>query len=569
MTAADPAAAQHHDDTDPQTHPEPRSPPPPRRRVSTAASVTQSIASFTEDLVLKHDPAPGFLAATAQATSKAPTFGEIRKGSFGEEGWHSGKDGRSRVGSGGSKGSKGRSWSGSSGKKKGSRDSVKEAHGTGHGQGQLFAPLTEEPARISEDVRREASLHSSEEVEQRHEVVEEEEVTSYHDTKTARSRATDSLDTASTPEKSRDPAHSAAHLHRAHSSGYIPPPKLPWTQSSAIALKAFWRWFITPFGFLVTLYGLNVVAWGGMLFLLLCNASPAMCHAPVPTPENREKMPPAAALALPGPYYFNCNDINSPRRVWIEIDSQILNALFCVTGFGLVPWRFRDLYYLLRYRFASTKKQGLEGKMYGLRVLGGIHRGWFRLPGSETVDTMPSQDYLRRLEKENNAKSSLPPAAAVNLDLEASLSSTPTHDLRLPLPIDKRPADPVTSIRAPPTKVWLMDFFIWCQCWNTFFQCCLCGFMWGQDRYDRPPWSTGLFVALACIIAGVGGWVSFVQGRRVKRVEGVSPNGDSGLEGTGVELMDGGDAVIVRERGRSRRGSTRAGERVRDKSTDK
>ncbi|KFY94778.1 hypothetical protein V498_03727 [Pseudogymnoascus sp. VKM F-4517 (FW-2822)] len=30
-----------------------------------------------------------------------------------------------------------------------------------------------------------------------------------------------------------------------------------------------------------------------------------------------------------------CDDINSPRRVWIEIDSQILNALFCVTGFGL------------------------------------------------------------------------------------------------------------------------------------------------------------------------------------------------------------------------------------------
>ena len=97
---------------------------------------------------------------------------------------------------------------------------------------------------------------------------------------------------------------------RQYANGYVPPPKLPWTQSFMIGLKSFWKWFLTPAGFLITLYSLNVVAWGGMLFLLLCNAAPAMC---VPT----------------------CNDIDSPRRKWIEVDSQILNALFCVTGFGL------------------------------------------------------------------------------------------------------------------------------------------------------------------------------------------------------------------------------------------
>jgi MFS family permease len=36
------------------------------------------------------------------------------------------------------------------------------------------------------------------------------------------------------------------------------------------------------------------------------------------------------------------------RKVWIEIDSQILNALFCVTGLGLIPWRVRDLYQVYR-----------------------------------------------------------------------------------------------------------------------------------------------------------------------------------------------------------------------------
>lgn len=82
---------------------------------------------------------------------------------------------------------------------------------------------------------------------------------------------------------------------------------------------------------------LNVVAWGGMLFLLLVEAAPAMCH---PT----------------------CNDLYSARRIWVEIDSQILNALFCVTGLGLLPWRLRDTWLLVR------------GNWQKLSV---IHAGWY------------------------------------------------------------------------------------------------------------------------------------------------------------------------------------------------
>lgn len=324
-------------------------------------------------------------------------------------------------------------------------------------------------------------------------------------------------------------------LDRATTSGYIPPEKLPWTQSTLVGLKAFGKWFITPFGFLVTLYGLNVVAWGGMLFLLLCGAAPAMCQSPIPNETNQRKLSPAQALDLPGPYYHACEDINSPKRVWIEIDSQILNALFCVTGLGLVPWRFRDLWYLMRWRLTSSKNP--ERKMYGLRVLAGIHRGWFRLPGTETLDTLSTREYLSQ---QQNQPSVSPTKSGPTSDLESATSSslTPEHDPRLPLPLTKTPVDPITSIRSRPTAPWLLDFFIWCQVWNTFFQCCLCGFMWGMDRYDRPPWSTGLFVALACIIAGVGGVVSFVQGRKVKRVEGVAPTaGDAGV------VVEGGNSL--------------------------
>ncbi|KFY25992.1 hypothetical protein V493_04323 [Pseudogymnoascus sp. VKM F-4281 (FW-2241)] len=246
-------------------------------------------------------------------------------------------------------------------------------------------------------------------------------------------------------------------------NGYEFPPKHSWQTSTAIVAKAVWKFFLTPLGFLVVIYGLNVVAWGGMLFLLLCNASPAMCH---PT----------------------CDDINSPRRIWIEIDSQILNALFCVTGFGLVPWRFRDFYYLMKYR--------IQGDQVSLRRLAGIHSNWFRLEGS----------------------SELPIDVGPN-NIEAEISSLP--ESAVPYPLKAIPSAPLTGKRAPATPVWKLDFFIWMFVWNTFLQVVLATFMWHFDRYERPSWSTGLFVAMACVVAGVGGVMGFVEGKKVKSIEGV------------------------------------------------
>jgi hypothetical protein len=208
-----------------------------------------------------------------------------------------------------------------------------------------------------------------------------------------------------------------------------------------------------------------VVAWGGMLFLLLCNAAPAMCK---PT----------------------CDDINSPRRKWIEIDSQILNALFCVTGFGLVPWRFRDLYYLLSWRWG--------GKQSGYLRLQEINAAWYR-PG---------------------------PAEPTPEDGHTPI--VPTED-----------AGTVTGKRAPPTKSWKLDYVIWLYVWNTFFQCCLCGFMWGMNRYKRPSWSTGFFVALACIVAAMAGGQVWWETRRVKKIEGEEKNKHGGKES--VRAPEGAD----------------------------
>jgi hypothetical protein len=247
-----------------------------------------------------------------------------------------------------------------------------------------------------------------------------------------------------------------------YANGYQFPPKHSKWQATTIALRGFWRYFLTPVGFLITIYSLNVVAWGGMLFLILCHATPAMAH----------------------PSY---NDDHSGAKVWLEIDSQILNALFCVTGLGLIPWRFRDLYYLLQWRWKKNPE--------GLRRLAGIHRGWFRLHGSEELDP--------RFHPETD-----PVPANVN-------------EMTLALPVNLTPSAPLTGERAPPSLYWKLDLVIWAFVVNTFLQIILCGVMWGLNRFNRPGWVTGLLISTACIVAMVGGWYIFKEGKTVKKVEGV------------------------------------------------
>lgn len=478
-----------------------------RKRTSTLGSITQtgrkaagSIGQATVN-ALNADPPLGAWAAAAEATSKAPTLGDIRKGSFAEDGWQTRERALARRQSSGD--SIGRIRAGTGG---GSASRLKERSKEDDFDREkagldAFPALSEEPTHTSAGA--ETYKHAPPEQ------VEEE----FEGTITRR-------ESISPPALGGEDAivdtihHLKSSKQRTYSSGYIPPPHLPWSTSFLIGLRGFWKWFLTPLGFLITIYALNVVAWGGMLFLLLCGAAPAMCWV---HDDSRG-------------WYKDCNDINSPRRIWLEIDSQILNALFCVTGFGLIPWRFRDLYYLLRWRCTSERRYGRQAKLHGLRTLAGINNGWFRLPGSDTLDEKSAAEYANIASTKADARTSSSDVSA-SPDAESGLAD----DLRLPLPLKKIPAPPLTGIRAPPTALWKLDFFIWANVWNTFFQACLCGFMWGMNRYTRPSWSTGLFIALACIIAGLGGFVTFLEGKRVKRVEGVAPSAAVEAEITRME----------------------------------
>jgi hypothetical protein len=250
-----------------------------------------------------------------------------------------------------------------------------------------------------------------------------------------------------------------------YENGYHFPPRYLWHETLRQWGIDLWAFYNTGFGFFLVIYSLNIVAWGGMLFLLLCNAAPVMCQ-----PMN------------------DCDHIDSPRRIWIETDSQILNALFCVTGFGLAPWRIRDLVLLLQYR--------IGGNMKALRELAGVHRSWFRLEGS---DRLPPYVGPKNIEE-----------TVSRFQLEA-----------IPHPVETISSPPPTGVRASPTAMWKLDFVVWFNILNTILQIVLSAFMWGLNRYDRPSWSTGLFVCLACLAAAAAGAMTGSEGKRVKAVEGV------------------------------------------------
>lgn len=234
-----------------------------------------------------------------------------------------------------------------------------------------------------------------------------------------------------------------------------------------MGISAFWDFYNTGFGLFFTAYALNVVGWGFMLLLLLLSAAPQMCW-------------------VNGKY--NCDDIESPRRLWIEIDSQVLTALFSATGFGMAPWRIRDFYFLLRYR--------INGDRRALRRLAGVHRSWLRLEGSDE----------------------LPPTLGPK-NIEETTAPYDTNSVPYPLETISNP--PPTGVRAPPSKLWKMDFIAWLNIWYIIFQGFLSGFMWALSRYNRPPWTTGVFFALTFLTSSVAGIMEVVQVLSVRAIEGV------------------------------------------------
>lgn len=279
-------------------------------------------------------------------------------------------------------------------------------------------------------------------------------------------------------------------------NGYRFPKKHTWKQSCVIFGKAFWKFFTTIKGFLITIYGLNVVAWGAMIFFLLIpGATPAMCKS-----------------------YPDCNNKQySARQIWIENTSQILTALFCVTAFGLLPWRLRDFYYMLRYQ--------MLGDYDAHRKLAGYYRGWYRLPGSDKLPELlgPPEEPAHLKAKHLFSLKRQPEVDAEKVEDEEIhlLEANPA----VPLPPWSMAPAPLTGIRARPTKFSALAWMIWAYILNTLFQVGLCVVMWGYNRFQRNhayfSALTALFIVLGCGTGILAGIIVGREGKVIKETEGI------------------------------------------------
>jgi hypothetical protein len=218
-----------------------------------------------------------------------------------------------------------------------------------------------------------------------------------------------------------------------------------------------------------------------MIFFVLLKAAPAMCHP-------------------------SCDADSSPRKKWIEIDSQVLNGLFCVTAFGLFPWRARDLYFLMRWRVGKNE--------IFHRKLAGVYRGWYRLPGSDQLEEHVGPP--PKMAKNHHPDMHEAPPAYSAEDIH-KLESNPA----IALPATSMPEPPLTGLRAPTTPSWTLDAVIWLYMFNTIFQVLLCVWMWHWGRIDRPSWGTGVWITLGCLVAIFAGLIVFRQGAKVKKIEGI------------------------------------------------
>lgn len=435
-----------------------------RARATSSSRKTRS-ASLLQS-VLESNPPLGAWQAITEDTMKSPTLPEIRNGSYSAEGWsHEGQ--------------------------------LEKRHQNPHDIHKKRLTRTNSDRHNAKSTRRENTISQAVTVPEEAAYESKESEEEWHAKKALTSESlTIALTRSSSPVQPIKPNEEGQYPN-----GYRFPKKHTWKQSCTIYARAFWKFFLTVKGFLITIYALNVVAWGAMIFFLLIpGATPAMCKS-----------------------WPNCEDKqHSARQIWIENCSQILTALFSVTAYGLLPWRLRDFYYMLRYQIWND--------YHALRRLAGFYRGWYRLPGSEALPESlgpPPEPKNLRARKlfsmrmwSSDSDSDVEKADVINDEI-AALEANPA----VPLPPWSMPPAPLTGIRARPTKFKALAIMIWMYIWNTLFQVGLCVVMWRFNRFQR---NTGYFTALTALFivcgcfTGIGaGIVVGREGKVIKETEGI------------------------------------------------
>lgn len=225
------------------------------------------------------------------------------------------------------------------------------------------------------------------------------------------------------------------------------------------ALRGLWAYLKTPMGIVTAIYGFLVAFWGAAIVLFLLG------WIPTSSKHAQDK--------------------------WVEISSQVTNGLFTVTGVGLIPWRAIDTYRMSRIWMLRSRVRKRRAKL-GLSEI----KDWNDLPDPATVP-----GYVNVLSEKEQAELEHQQSAFQASQTWYRPHATPTHT-----------AFPMAW------ALWntiLMDL-------NSFFQCILCGCMWGMNYHVRPPWTTGTLIPLS-FLCGIGAailiWQGGVRTKKTKEVE--------------------------------------------------
>ncbi|CAE6347069.1 unnamed protein product [Rhizoctonia solani] len=225
------------------------------------------------------------------------------------------------------------------------------------------------------------------------------------------------------------------------------------------ALTGFWDYIKTPMGFISFVYGFLCAFWGAAIVIFLVKI---------------------------------INLHNEDRQgFWVEISSQIENALFTVTGIGLIPWRVIDTYRIAKiwhYR-QVTRRLRRNAKLPAL------------IDGNDLPDPVYNPNYVHVLSDKQQED--------LHYQQQKFMASQTWY----------RPHETETHKAFPIKTALFICLFI---DFNSVFQCMLCGCMWGLNRFERPAWTTGTLIPasfLCGIAAGVLIWRGGNQTKKVKEVE--------------------------------------------------
>ncbi|KAF8812537.1 hypothetical protein BYT27DRAFT_7182981 [Phlegmacium glaucopus] len=223
-------------------------------------------------------------------------------------------------------------------------------------------------------------------------------------------------------------------------------------------MMGVWSFLKTPMGIMTGIYGFLVVFWGAAIVIFLAKI-------------------------------INFHNSNT-QGFWVEVSSQVETGLFTVTSIGLIPWRVLDTYRI--WKIWRYKRKTME-----LRAKAGLSQ---LLDMDDLPDPIYDPNYVHVLTETEQKDLHRQQRKFQHSQTWYRAHGTETH-------------------RAFPINTALCICFM--NDGNSIFQIFLCGTMWGLNRFQRPPWSTGILIP-ASFLCGIAAAVLIWRGgENTKRVEEV------------------------------------------------